>query len=174
MNSLSTCMQELNSPGTREGTAELRCAGTGCGLSARLAWLNRPVPHWYTHPESEARHFGFRDQLLNEQIEQTNWDQLTSGSERMPESCSYPHHRLLQTLRTKKHKHCTWANSSWGSSERFIQLGAKTSRAHCWFAHIDKLKVCRLWHSRSNTKLPKRVRATWQNSTTVCQKDRIG
>lgn len=70
LNSLFTCIQELNSPGNREGSAELRCAGTGCGLSARLAWLNRPVPHWYTHPESEARYFGFRDQLLNEQMKQ--------------------------------------------------------------------------------------------------------
>lgn len=41
-------------PGTREGTVELRWGGTGRGLSALLAWLQRPVPHWYTQPETEG------------------------------------------------------------------------------------------------------------------------
>lgn len=42
------------------------------------------------------------------------------------------------------------------------------------FAHLDEINVCWLCDGRSNAKLPERIRATWQNSTTVYQRDRRG
>lgn len=133
LHSVPTCLQNFDPPGTRDGTTEPRCTGTGSGLSARLAWLVRPVPHWYTQPESEGgagKIFWISSSTCMDRLSRYEKNVRVAARECLSPAATLTtgSFRLWQAKHTK---------SSWCVSKTFIAFVTKVRQT----AH-DRLGIC--------------------------------